>query len=250
MLWKHEVEGLQHLPFSRKIGMTIFLIVIGIGYVFGFFNIILSYGANDVEPGISLKDIAIAFYGARDKTALEKSIDGSMRIYFASDSDYNSVKEWLADGGKEKEFETIKPILDQSCNTCHSSDVKVADAALDTYENTEEWLGQDTGKSIPRLVGISHTHILSAAVVVFILVSILCSTTYPQALKVTLCTWSYLTIALDVGGWWLAKISPSLSFMVILGGASMGSAWGLLIILPLYELWFKKRTDAEEAAQT
>lgn len=250
MLWKHEVEGLQHLPFSRKIGMTIFLIVVGIGYVFGFFNILLSYGGNDGESGISLEDISIAFYGARDKTALEKSIDGSMRTYFSTEADYNTVKEWLGDGAKEKDFEPVKDIFDKSCNMCHSSDVKVAGAALDTYENTEEWLSQDKGKSIPRLVGISHTHILSAAVVVFILVSILCSTTYPQGLKVTLCAWSYLTIALDVGGWWLAKISPSLSFMVILGGASMGTAWGLLIVLPLYELWFKKKADPEEAAQT
>jgi hypothetical protein len=250
MLWKHEVEGLQHLPFSRKIALTTFLIVIGVGYVFGFFNILLSYGANDGIPGISLKDISIAFYGARDKTALQKSIDGSMRVYFSSDADYNSITEWLDDGGKEKEFATIKPILDESCNTCHSAEVMVADVALDTYEHTEEWLSQDTGKSIPRLVGISHTHILASATVVFLLVSILCSTTYPQPLKVTLCAWSYFTIALDIAGWWLAKVSPSLSFMVILGGASMGTAWGLLIVLPLYELWFKRPKDAEEAAQT
>ena len=126
--------------------------------------------------------------------------------------------------------------------------MKVAGAALDTYENTEEWLSQDKGKSIPRLVGISHTHILASVTVVFILVSILCSTSYPQALKVTLCAWSYFTIALDIGGWWLAKLSPSFSFMVILGGASMGTAWGLLILLPLYELWIKKPKAAEEAA--
>jgi len=247
MLWKHEVEGLQNLPISRKIAMTIFLCVTAVGYVFGFFNILLSYAANDGESGISLKDITIAFYGAREKTALETSIDSSMRVYFSSEADYNTVKSWLSDGAKEAEFETIKPIFDQSCNSCHASEVRVADVALETYEDTEPWLAQDTGKSIPRLVAISHTHILAIVVVVFILVSILCATTYPQALKVTLCAWSYFTIVLDVGGWWLAKLSPSFSFMVILGGASMGTAWALLIALPLYELWFKKSPETADA---
>ena len=249
MLWKHEAEGLHNLPISRRISMTIFLVITGIGYIFGFFNILLSYGSNDGQPGLSIKDVQIAFYGARDKTALEKSIDGSMRTYFASDGDYDKVKEWLADGFKESDFETVKPILDTSCNTCHSSAAQVADVVLETYEDNKEYLVQDTGKPVPRLVAISHTHILAAVTVVFILVSIFCATTYPMQLKVILCAWSYFTIALDVGGWWLAKASPNLAFMVILGGASMGTAWGLLIVLPLIEMWLKKPTLSSEATE-
>lgn len=249
MLWKHEEEGLQYLPISRKVALTIFLCVTAIGYIFGFLNIVLSYGENDGEPGMSLRDIEIAFYGAREKTALEQAIDGSMRTYYQTEDGYNTTKEWLADGAKEVEFEEkIIPIFDRSCNTCHSADVRVADVVLETYEDTEPYLAQDTGKPISRLVAISHTHILALVVVVFILVSIICATSYPQWLKVTLCAWSYLTILLDVGGWWLAKLSPSLSFMVILGGASLGTSWALLIALPLYELWFKRRHPSGESA--
>ncbi len=247
MLWKHEVEGLQHLPIGRRISITIFLVVIGIGYIFGFFNILLSYGSNDGQDGLSMRDVQIAFYGARDKTALEKSIDGSMNAYFATDSDYQATKDWLSDGFKESDFASVKPILDSSCTTCHSSAAQVAGVVLETYEEVEEFLVQDTGKSIPRLVGISHTHILSTATVIFILVSIFCATTYSPKLKVILCAWAYFTIVLDIGGWWLAKLSPSFGFMVILGGASMGTAWGLLIILPLIEIWFKKPKIVEES---
>jgi hypothetical protein len=34
--------------------------------------------------------------------------------------------------------------------------------------------------------------------------------------------------------------------MVIVGGASLGTAWALLIALPLYELWFKKARPVEQ----
>jgi hypothetical protein len=81
IFWK-EPTGLKNMPPSSKVGISILLVVAGIGYLFGFLNIYLTYSPADQRPGLLIRDIRIAFYGAREATKLEKAIDGAMRQYF------------------------------------------------------------------------------------------------------------------------------------------------------------------------
>ena len=239
MFWK-EVKGLGGLSVSSKIGITLFLIIAGIGYIFGFLNIYITYGPVDQEPGLSVKDIQITFYGSRESTALEVSIDGSMRQYFQSDQDYDQVKAWLQDGGKEEAFAPVKAIFDTSCSTCHSAEAKVAGVVTVDYPDVAGLLKQDTGKSPGRLVSLSHTHIFATVTIIFLLVFIFSFTKFSEVIKTIVITFSFLSLVLDVGFWWLAKLSPALGVFVILGGASLGVTFFLLIVLPAYELWLKK----------
>ena len=89
MFWK-ETTRLKDVSTSSKIAISLFLIICGIGYLFGFFNILLSYSPIDQEKGLSIRDIQIAFYGARESTVLEGSIDGTMKEYFESEGDYQA----------------------------------------------------------------------------------------------------------------------------------------------------------------
>ena len=172
MFWK-EANGFGDVPLSSKIGISLFLILAGVGYLLGFANIVLTYSDVDQEPGLSIADIRISFYGARDKTALESAIDGGMKQYFQSDKDYDTTKAWLTAGATEEEFDAkILPIFALSCNMCHSEVARVADVSTETYADVEPLLAQDTGKSVSRLVGLSHTHLLSTIVVLFILAMI------------------------------------------------------------------------------
>ena len=90
MFWK-DPKGLKSIPMYSKIGISILLIVAGVGYLLGFATIVSTYSPIDEKPGMSVADIRIAFYGAREKTKLEKSIDGTMSLYGRNDNsgDYN-----------------------------------------------------------------------------------------------------------------------------------------------------------------
>jgi len=133
MFWK-DPKGLKSIPMYSKIGISILLIVAGVGYLLGFANIITTYSPIDEHPGMSVADIRIAFYGAREKTRLEKAIDGTMKDYFVDQAGYQATKEWIAAGGKEGDFPRIKGIFDLSCNTCHSADAQVAGVVTVEYE--------------------------------------------------------------------------------------------------------------------
>jgi hypothetical protein len=240
MFWK-ESKGLNTLSKSSKTAVTAFLILIGIAYIFGFMNIYLTYSPVDKEKGLSINDIRYSFYGRREVTALEKSIDGSMREHFASDSEYNTVKAWIAAGAQEKDFGPVQTVFQNSCLTCHSADVAVAGVVLDKYSNVEPYLQQDTGKSISRLVSLSHTHLFAILTVIFILTFIFSFTRFPDGVKQFIYGLAYFAVALDVGSWWLAKSSAKLASFVLLGGTLLAVSFILLILLSLYDMWLRKK---------
>jgi hypothetical protein len=239
MFWK-DPKGLKSIPMYSKIGISILLVVAGVGYLLGFANIVVSYAPIDEKPGMSIEDIRIAFYGAREKTKLEKSIDGTMKEYFTDRAGYQTTKEWIAAGASEDGFPRIKEIFDVSCNTCHSADAQVAGVVTVEYEDVAEYLKQDTGKSISRLVSISHSHVHGTFPVMFALIFIFSFTLYKDWIKTVVIAFSAVAILADVGAWWLAKLSGALAPVVILGGLALALANAALILLPLYELWIKK----------
>jgi hypothetical protein len=239
MFWK-DTNGLRDLPVSSKIGITAFVIIAGIGYLFGFFNILLTYQDVDEKPGLGIEDIRISFYGAREKTALEASIDGSMRTYFSSDGDYNAVKGWIADGGKEAGYPAIENIIMNSCATCHSSAARVADVVTEDYESLAGYMVQDTGKSVGRLVSLSHTHVTGTVILIFGLVLVFSFTRFSELIKGIIYIISFGAIVVDIGAWWLAKAASGAAFLVIIGGAALGVSFGALVLLSLYDLWLRK----------
>ncbi len=239
MFWR-ETKGLAAIPLASKLTLTVLLAVAGVGYLLGFFNIYLSYSPVDQKPGMSLEDISLSFYGARGSTKLEKAIDGSMRQYLTSDADHQAVKDWLAGGAPEAGFAKIQPIFEASCNSCHSAEAAVADVVTADYPAIAPLLKQDTGKSIPRLVSISHTHVLATLSVIFLLVFIFSFSRYSQVLKGVVMVFSSLAIFVDIGSWWLAKLSPAMAVLVLLGGLSLALSFLALIVLSLVDMWFRR----------
>ena len=153
---------------------------------------------------------------------------------------YQATKEWIAAGGPADGFPQIKEIFDISCNTCHSADAQVAGVVTVEYEDVAEFLKQDTGKSVSRLISLSHTHVHGTLPVMFALIFIFSFTLYKNWIKTLVIAFSAAAILIDVGTWWLAKLAAALAPLVILGGLALAVANAALILLPLYELWIKK----------
>ncbi len=235
-----EIKDLKKLSVSLKIAITSFLIIAGIGYILGFLNIYFTYSPVDKKPGLSLTDISLSFLGSGKTTKLEKAIDGSMHQYFENEKDYNEVKEWIISGGNKEQFSTIKKIIDPSCNECHSSKAKVADVILESYDDIGQYLIKDTGKSLSRLVSISHTHILGILPIIFILTLIFSFTLYSERLKSFVIGFAFFSIVLDIGSWWIVKYFVVPVILIPIGGAFLALSFLMLIILSLFEMWIKK----------
>ncbi|MGA2642184.1 MAG: hypothetical protein ABSG21_14925 [Spirochaetia bacterium] len=239
MFWK-KVEGLSPLPISSKVAITLFLCVAGIGYVLGFFNIYFNYSGVDGKPGLSMADIRIAFHGSGGVSTLEKAVDGVMKQNFASDAEYNKVKAWLKAGAKEADFNSVKDVFASSCISCHSTDAKTGGVALENYSEASAVLQIDSGKSIPRLVSLSHLHVMGILSLVFLLCLVFSFTAFAEPVKIVVMAFSLCSIVVDIGSWWLAKFFAAMAPLVILGGVCLAISFLALILLPLYDLWLRK----------
>jgi hypothetical protein len=203
-------------------------------------NIYVTYQMTDGEKGLSVKDVQLAYYGG-NQTALDGSIDGSMRQYFSSDDDYQAMKDWIALGGDEATFAPIQAIIDMNCFACHNADYASANVELEDYEDVEALLVKDSGKPIPRLISLSHTHLMATLTLVFLLVFVFSFSSYPEWLKFALYMLAFFAIFLDIGSWWLAKLAPFFAVFVIIGGVLLGTSFGALSLLGLYDVWFGKK---------
>ena len=238
MLWQ-ETQGLGKIDMSFKLGLTAFLLIAGIGYLLGFANIYLSYAGVDGKPGLSIADVRIAFYGNRGVTAMQKAIDGSMKQYLASDADGVKIKDWINAGGKESGFEDVKGAL-ASCIACHSKDVATAGVVLDDYKSVAPLLAQDAGMPIRLLVSLSHIHVLATLPIVFLLCLVFSFSRFGNTFKGVVILFSFASIVVDIGSWWLAKVSGAMAVLVILGGFCLAITFGVLIVLSLYDMWLRK----------
>ena len=238
MLWQ-EMKGLQKIPLGFKLGLTAFLVVAGIGYLLGFANIYLTYSPVDQKPGLSVADIRIAFYGQEGATKLEKAILGSMKQYLASEADGKKIREWIRAGAKESGFAEVKAAF-ASCEACHSREAKMADVVTTDYSGVSALVVRDSGKSIPRLVSLSHTHVLATLPVIFLLCLVFSFSRFPNAFKGAVILFSFASIVADIGSWWLAKASGALAILVLLGGICLAISFLALILLSLYDIWLKK----------
>ena len=236
-----EIKGLNKIPLFAKLGLTAFLVVSGIGYLLGFANIYLSYAPVDQKAGMSLDDISIAFHGGSGGSTLEKALGGTMKTYLASPADGDKIVSWIKGGASEADFPQVKPIFDGSCNSCHSKDAKTAGVVLETYADVKPLLAADSGKSIPRLVTLSHIHVNGTLPLIFLLGLVFAFTLFSDKLKAWVIVFGFASIVLDIGSWWLAKASGALSFLVVLGGICLAVTFLVMILLSLYDLWLRKK---------
>jgi hypothetical protein len=242
MLWQDN-KGLHQLPLSFRFALTAFLCVCGMGYLLGVANVWFSYVPVDQKPGLSIDDIRLSFHGDPSGSKMEKALYGSMKQYMSSDADTEAIITWIKAGGKESAFDSIQPIISGSCDMCHSAEVATAGIITSTYKDIAPLLETDTGKSISRLVGLSHTHVNALLPLMFCLSIVFSFTRYSNRLKGVIMVFSFASFVLDVGSWWLAKVWGQAAILVIFGGASLGIAYVFLLLLPLYEIWFVKVPD-------
>ncbi|OQZ00498.1 MAG: hypothetical protein B6D35_06540 [Candidatus Brocadia sp. UTAMX2] len=97
-------------------------------------------------------------------------------------------------------------------------------------------------KSYRELLDVTHTHIFSMPIVIFILSRIMAMTHTREGLKVTIYGASFMGILLNLGAPWLIRYSsPHFVLTFTISNILLILSFGAYISLPLYEMWF--RTD-------
>jgi cytochrome c553 len=146
MKMKFDTLRLAQLTLPAKLLVTLFVLIIGPGYLVGTANIALQHQDADLEPGLTLDDLRRTFHGMEKEITAEADITvnsamleqvrtgGEMRQYLelGGAPAVQGLITWLEAGAKESNFDTpglagaespsAKAIIAAHCIECHHAD--------------------------------------------------------------------------------------------------------------------------------
>lgn len=100
-------------------------------------------------------------------------------------------------------------------------------------------------KSYRELLEVTHTHIFSIPIVVFILSRIIAMTHTREGLKITIYGVSFMGILLNLASPWLIRYSsPHFVIAFTISNIFLMLSFAAYIFIPLYEMWFRRNHSA------
>ena len=223
---------------SEKILDSMFLITIGIGYLFALAHTFYSHAGRDGEPGLSVEDVKIAYYGEHQQTRLGAALNGSMGGMLEFPEQKQIIFDWIEGGADEAVFnDKIAPVLNENCIGCHSAEADMGLPPFTTYQEVLALTKTDTGASIQSLVRVSHIHLFGIAFILFFVGRIFILCEMPVLLKRITVAIPFIAILLDIMSWYATKAIPGFAYVVVVAGGLMGISLTIQILVSLYQMW-------------
>jgi hypothetical protein len=226
---------------SEKMLYSLFLMTIGIGYLFALTHMYYTHQMRDGQAGMSIQDVMIAYYGSQDQTRLGSAINGGpMEPNLKSADDKEKILAWLSSDKSEARFaQNVAPILNSSCIGCHNPEVNPSLPNLTSYEGVME-VASSKGASLTGLVKISHIHLFGIAFILLLVGRIFIFSDMSVALKRIIVVIPFLSMLIDTLSWFITRNNPSFAYVVVASGALMGFSMGAQIVISLYQMWIKE----------
>lgn len=226
------------ISLSERILDSLFLLTIGLGYLFALTHLYFSHSSRDGQAGLSVNDVMIAYYGSHDHSRLGAAINGPMEPNLSSKADKLTILKWLQDGKSEDEYiEKIAPILNRDCTTCHNPETNHDLPDLTNYQSVLE-VADAKGASLPALVKVSHIHLFGIAFILFLIGKIFILTEINPFLKRTIVSIPFVAMVIDISSWYITTIIPWFAYVVVTAGALLGLSMATQILVSLYQMWF------------
>jgi hypothetical protein len=238
----------SHASISEKLLDTMFLITIGIGYLFAITNLYYTHQGRDGEEGLSVQDVTMAYYGSHNQTRLGAAINGPMAPNLPNKAAKTTILDWIDNGATEEEFEAkVNPIMQNNCVMCHSVESGISGIPhFDSYEHVLELTATDTGATIPALVRVSHIHLFGIAFILFLCGRIFILCEIPIMFKRIIVSAPFAFLIIDISSWFITKIIPEFAYVVIAAGAVVGITFGMQLLISIYQMWLYKPKTTDD----
>jgi hypothetical protein len=236
------MNSLRTLPVPLRMLFSSFLVIIGIGYLTALSYLFLV----DVEPHQKMgqgavEGISAKYHGSLTSTRLEAALMGNMADRISSE-ERDQVRQWIHAGAKADSYAQVEPILAKNCATCHSGKPVMPISPLASFEDVEKLAKSDPGASVLQLTRVSHVHLFGISIVFLLTGAIFSLSETPIWFRTAILVLPYFAILMDIGSWWATKyFDPLFAYVVITGGAFMGLALGLQILVSLWDMWIGSR---------
>jgi len=103
------------------------------------------------------------------------------------------------------------------------------------------------GKTRGEMLEVTHFHMFAMPLMLFVQGHLFLLTTWPRRVKVAFVVAGAVGIALDLAAPWLiVYVTPTAAILENIGRICMGAAFTAFAVVPLYEMWLRKRPSDED----
>ena len=246
------MPSLSQLPLAFRALFTSFLLLLGVAYLMALSYMFLAIIEPHQKMGQGLiEGIETQYHGDPTSSRMEAALRGSMASNIEA-RDRDKVLAWVHNGAPEATYPMLKPIFDSNCVACHSAESGMPIPPLDSYEAVREMSQTDQGPTITQLARVSHVHLFGLSIFFLLTGAIFALSRIAAPIRIAIVILPYLAIIADIGSWWLTKFFPVFGVVVVVGGAVMGIALGIQIVVSLWEMWLPtpwgRRAERTEGA--
>lgn len=231
------VLTLRDFPLALRMLLTAFLVTIGPAYLIALFYLFQVDVSPHQKMGMTPSEgIMMKYFGRQGSSRFESALRGTMADKIGP-SDQQALTVWLRQGAKLEGFDSIRPIIEEKCMTCHSASSGLPIPSLTSFDEVKKLVEVDKGVPVPQLAKVSHVHLFGLSLVFFVTAGLFYLTTVPMKWRITVMVAPYLALWSDIASWWITKLVPSFSYVVLFAGGLMGMALAAQILLPMLEMW-------------
>lgn len=246
------LPSLRNLPLFAKLGVFGMILVIAGGMAASALVIFNHYEKRDEQPGLSMADIKGAYHGTTAPAALRSALDRKHPPELEAAS-RDQLLAWLNSDKIAENYENFdmgppSEIIASSCLQCHARS-KSATQPVAANMPLERW---DDVRKVAFPVNIrpadpkhlllsTHAHTLTLAMLALVLSGLLAMTTCSKGLRSFICGAMGVSLAADLGSWWLARSSEFFVYFIVAGGAIFSLCVGLACLLIVLELMKPRR---------
>jgi hypothetical protein len=265
---------LRSLPVSARVLLTCFLALIGTGYLFALGQIFSAHENRDGKKGLTFDDLRAAFHGLTvDASAADSDrpvpsrmlemIEGEMRQYFKAEEEFKVLHDWLAAGAAQAAFaagETRRmpaDVIRRRCLKCHAAkdgedigqkspfgpDLFTPDFQMVSRFTNAQSADASPGRiriqptSVPRLIMLTHAHMLAIPVFTVIVGMLFVTTRFPAGLKGIVTVVPMIAVMIDIGGWWAARWWEPALYGIACSGAAFGACFAIQLLWVTGAMW-------------
>jgi len=237
-------QRFSDISVSERILNSLFLLSIGLGYLFSLGQVYVTHQGRDGQAGLSIADIAIAYHGSPEQTRLAAAINGPMAGNLKSANDKAVILSWIDSGASQALYETqVAAILQRDCLGCHSPASGMSVPPLTRYEEVVKLTEADRGASIPSLIRVSHIHLFGIAFILFFVGKLFVLCDMPVWLKRLTIGIPFLSMLTDILAWYLTRETPDFAYLLVVSGALLGLSLNFQVGLSLYQMWMPIEWD-------
>lgn len=246
---------LRNLSLGARIGLIGLVLVIWMGQAASLYHMHDHYQNRDERPGMTLDDIRSAYHGlnaqAAIKTALEHKHPEGLH-----DATRTTLLNWLDSGKVAENYDNLDlgdqtpaELMAASCISCHDSKFakeKGGGIALSAWEDVRKVAFTRTINPVPiKVLAIStHTHALALGALSGVVIVLALATRRCSKMISLLVAINGLSLAGDIAGWWLARQSSDVVYLIVGAGALYNISLVLMTLMVIAELIGPKMGDS------